>query len=483
MLLHRPKSVPGKIALLALALLLVCVACRLTLRDTYVDYIPVGDHVSNLRFTSERQTAFQPIEPALAGEYVKVRIRPTQSGEALFVLRDGSGRALSVQRYRVGRFMTVYDYDTGGFTGDSVVLAAFTAFCLAVSWIMLRAFLEARGPAFYSYSVVYYSGFSIFSMVTGLTMLILTARRLIDPSGFSMRDACSAITSASFQFMLVTAPLIVSFGIAMAFSNLVLLLHEQTKLKNILGLLVSVLLIGGEALGIWLYMRHSADARAAARLSGALEDVYATVFAYFECILAGSVICGTLAARHSPPPDRDFIIILGCWFRKNGTLPPLLRGRVDCALEFWKRQRAATGKEAVLVPSGGQGDGEIMPEADAMRRYLLDNGVEERLILTEDRSRDTYQNMAYSKVLIDAIQPGAKTAFATTNYHVFRSGVCASQAGLRAEGMGSPTRWWFWPNAFMRECAGLLVRRLWQELAVLALLVGFFRLLSVVLGG
>ena len=42
-------------------------------------------------------------------------------------------------------------------------------------------------------------------------------------------------------------------------------------------------------------------------------------------------------------------------------------------------------------------------------------------------------------------------AFATTNYHVFRSGILAHDEGLAAEGIGSHTKTYFWVNAFIRE--------------------------------
>ena len=118
----------------------------------------------------------------------------------------------------------------------------------------------------------------------------------------------------------------------------------------------------------------------------------------------------------------------------------------------------------------------------AMRRYLLAQGIPEAVILPESRSRNTYQNMEYSRALIGQAIPGAKVVYATTNYHVFRSGVWASLAGLRAEGIGSRTRWWFWPNAFMRECVGLLQNRWREELALLAVMTAFFATLSVLLG-
>jgi uncharacterized SAM-binding protein YcdF (DUF218 family) len=213
------------------------------------------------------------------------------------------------------------------------------------------------------------------------------------------------------------------------------------------------------------------------RIFYTLSSVYYTVFTYFECILIGSVACGLRAARHIPAPVQDYILILGCGFRKDGTLPPLLRGRVDKAIEFWKKQKEQGGKEAVLIPSGGQGGNEPMPEAVAMGRYLRECGIPDQAIMQEEKSRNTYQNMEFSKKLIEERDGNAddkNVIFVTTNYHVFRSGVWAGLAGLRAEGLGSNTKWWFWPNAFIRECIGLLANRIVPEVIWLVILVVIF---------
>jgi len=114
-----------------------------------------------------------------------------------------------------------------------------------------------------------------------------------------------------------------------------------------------------------------------------------------------------------------------------------------------------------------------------MRRYLLSRSVPGDCILCEDRSASTLQNMRFSRELIEA-RGGGRVLFSTTNYHVFRSGVWASDAGLPAEGIGSRTKWWFWPNAFMRECAGLLLARWKQELLLLLILTLLFGALSMV---
>ena len=88
-----------------------------------------------------------------------------------------------------------------------------------------------------------------------------------------------------------------------------------------------------------------------------------------------------------------------------------------------------------------------------MRNYLISHGVSSDRILEEDRSANTYENMKNSLDLINA-RPGTsrhKIAFSTTNYHVFRAGLIASELGMDAEGVGSPTKRYFWINAFIRE--------------------------------
>ena len=480
-----------QIAVCAALLLAFCAVCRLTVFRTFTAnlapnvYTPPGEQTvqqEQLHVITEEEGVLRVSEPVWENGDLNVSVEPLKAGRTFLLVRTPDGREVSMHDMRVTRFRTVYDATTGSFTGDKAVLIAVTAFWLLAGLIMIWNFLQVKGPAFYSYATIYYAGFSLFALVNFGLMLHVTVRHFANADSYSMLMAYSAIQSAALNFMLLTAPLILAFAVAMGVSNIALLRHERPSLSNVLGLGVGLLLIAGEAAGLAIGMRDFAGSEWEYRVTNTMTNVYATAFVYFECMLAGSVICGTRAAKHEPAPDKDFIVILGCWFRRDGTLTPLLKGRVDRALAFWRKQKEETGKEAVLIPSGGQGDDEPMPEAEAMRRYLLSQNVPERLIRVEDRSHSTAQNMAFSKELIRQINPEGKTAFATTNYHVFRSGVWAGEAGLPAEGVGSRTKWWYWPNAFMRECAGLLKKRWKQELLFLILLVGFYGLLSMVLG-
>ena len=479
------KKAAWEIAVCAAVLIALCLVCRFTFLNTYTAYVPISGRAAE----APRQGGVRMISDApqvLHGEidvhpdYLRVPVHADQTGEATLHFQNENGEILNSLYLRVDRFMTVYDMQTGGFTGDSAVMIAITVFWLVVSFIMLRHFFQARGTAFYAYSTIYFVGFFLFSLVTGLVMLSATAAHLADPAQYNMYTVYSVINSASTRFMLLTMPLVVLFAIAMGISNIALLRHERMWLPNMMGLLLSVALILGEGLGWYLFNRNFMGSEWEWRVRQTLENTCATVFVYCECMLAGSIVCGIKAAKHQPAPDKDFIIILGCWFRKDGTLPPLLRGRADRAIAFWREQKEKTGKEARFIPSGGQGKDEPMAEGEALRRYLVEQGVPENLILPETQSKNTYQNMDFSKAIIQETNPQGKAVFATTNYHVFRSGVWASLAGLNAEGVGSRTKWWYWPNAFIREVVGLLKKRWKQEILFLILLIAFFGVLSMV---
>ncbi|MER2056224.1 MAG: YdcF family protein, partial [Clostridia bacterium] len=418
---------------------------------------------------------------AVRGGYVRIPVYALSPGEAEVTVATEDETISYFYVLKVDSFRMVYDPGTGNFTGDTAALSGITLFWLMVGTIMLWYFFRAKGMDLYDYGTIYYAGFSLFAFATGLVMLSTAVSRLAHPESSSMYSAYAAISGASIRYMMLTTPLMVLFAGAVAVSNIALLRHERPRPQNVLGLLLSLLLLIGEAVGWYLFTRNSMGSDWQGRLDSALQNTYATAFIYCQCMLTGAAACGIRAARHIPAADKDFIIILGCWFRPDGTLPPLLRGRADRAIAFWRGQREKTGKEACFIPSGGQGSNEPIPEAEAIRQYLLSQGIEDRLILPEPRSVNTLQNMAFSRQIIRNTDPEGKAVFATSSYHVFRSGLWAKQAGLSAEGVGSRTKWWFWPNAFIRETAGLLQKRWKQEVCFLLLLIAFFDVLSMVL--
>ena len=481
------RKAAKQIAVCAFILLLLCIACRILVFNQFSIYIPQEETNASQGPAEGRATAAQPGvlrtgEAEYRAGYVRIPVFAEAPGGTDIFFSTAEDESASFHVMKVDCFLTVYDMNTGNFTGDTAVLISVTLFWLLVSAIMLWHFFRAKGPAFYDYGTIYYAGFSLFAMATVLVMLSTAVSHFAHPETHNMYSVYSAISGASVRYMMLTTPLMILFAGALAVSNIALLRHERhPRLQNFLGLLLSVLLAAGEAAGWYLFSRDFMGSEWEWRIDCALQNTYATFFIYCQCMLTGAVICGIKAARHRPDPDKDFIIIHGCWFRQDGTLPPLLRGRADKALEFWRTQKEKTGKEATFVPSGGQGADEPMPEAEAIRQYLLSRGIEDRLILPETRSVNTLQNMNFSREVIGKTGRDGKTVFATSSYHVFRSGLLAREAGLSADGIGGRTKWWFWPNAFIRETAGLLQKRWKQEVLLIVLLIGFFVLLSMFL--
>ena len=475
------RKAAKQITVCTIVLFLLCIVCRLLFFNQFSIYIP-AEHAEQGRITVKNPDVLQTGKAVFFPDYVRIPVSAREQGESDIIFRTEENGREFLHVMRADRFRTVYDMNTGNFTGDTAVLIAVTLFWLLVSAIMLWHFLRAKGPAFYDYGTIYYAGFFLFALASGLTMLNVTVRHFVHPESYNMYNAYSAISSAGTHYMLMTAPAMILFACAVAVSNVVLLRHEQRpRLKSALGLLVSLLLITGEAAGLYLWSRDFMGSEWEARIFSTLQNTYCTAFIYVQCMLTGAIICGIRAARQNPAPDKDFIIILGCWFRQDGSLPPLLKGRADKALEFWHMQKEETGREAIFIPSGGQGTDEPMPEAEAVRQYLLSNGIGEQLILPETGSANTLQNMSNSGKIIRETGHTGKTLFATSSYHVFRSGLLARQSGLPAEGIGSKTKWWFWPNAFLRETAGLLQKRWKQEIGFLILLIVFFGFLTMVL--
>ena len=470
------KKLAWQSALFAAVLVLFYIVFRLQ-DNTFTAYIPIHDPsqdmsqlqmVQDMDGEEEAQRGGLTFEPPVPrGNYAEVRMKPDRRGDVWARVQDGAGNDISLGGYHVGLFGTVYDYNTGGFTGDWV----------GESILLFLAFRRAKGAAFYAYSTIYLAGFSLFMLLTGITFAFGAAHHMRNPSEFPMMSVYARISSAGYQFLLVTTPFIVLFACAMTISNIELLRHERRRIQNVLGILISVIMVAGAALAVFLYTRNFSGSEIQYRIRLTLMNAYTTVYIYFECMLIGAIICGVVAAKHIPQGACRYIIILGCGFRKDGSLPPLLRGRVDRAISFWRQQKE-NGVDAILIPSGGQGRNESMAEAEAMRRYIAAQDIPPESILPENQSANTYQNMEFSKKLIEEHGAGSKVVFSTTNYHVFRSGVWASLAGLEAEGIGSHTKWWFWPNAFVRECVGLLVNRWKQELLFLIILIVLFGALS-----
>ncbi|MCR5090521.1 MAG: YdcF family protein [Oscillospiraceae bacterium] len=354
---------------------------------------------------------------------------------------------------------------------SQVLLCCF--FFIAVVILLVTFFRQLRCNP-YTYGTIYYAGFSLFFLFVFITNLRMTIRSWTDPAIYCRPQIIlSTLLYSARDYVYFSAPFLFLFSAVLFISNISLIRHEGRRFVNILGMILAVLLVGGE-LVLLRMNRGMGGSQLQVILYVLGGNLLTAIFLYFECMMIGTIVADVIAAVFEPPYDRDYMIILGCGIRKDGTPSPLLRGRIDRAVQFYNRQLEETGKKLVFVPSGGKGGDEPVSESECMANYLLTQGIPGNQILKEDQSSNTSENMRFSADKIHALTPDAKVAFSTNHYHVFRSGILAGQANLSAVGIGARTKYYFWPNAAVREFVGLLAAHRRSQLLVILSIVLFY---------
>ena len=146
----------------------------------------------------------------------------------------------------------------------------------------------------------------------------------------------------------------------------------------------------------------------------------------------------------------DAVIVLGAGV--NGETP---------SAALWSRIRAAEDyleihPDVPVVLSGGQGAGEAISEAEAMRRALWkEDGAENARLLLEERSTNTAENFRFSKALLEerGLDTGRATiAVVTNDFHCFRAHMIARRQGLKTIDVPAELPWWWLTaNYYLRE--------------------------------
>ena len=351
----------------------------------------------------------------------------------------------------------------GKSNGDIVIPISIILF---LGTIIIRLFMQLRKDVrenFYQYKNVRTLGIIIF-------LVFVFLEQLMTPVNYDGLDETMRVTlgTASIISIFVLPVAFVMF-ILVSITNVQLMLKEGKNWRNMLGFFLGILLCFitliphfiNQFLQNATFVDVHRESGIATHVDLFLENLIPLVAAYLECILVATIIFAVRAAKHIPSFDKDYILILGCQIKKDGSLTNLLKGRADRAIEFARLQKENTGKDIIFVPSGGQGSDEVISEGEAIRNYLIDEGIEEERILLEDKSTSTYENFKFSNDRIMESREGDKSApriaFSTTNYHVFRSGMLAAEQGINAEGIGSTTRRYFWINAFIREFIATII--------------------------
>ena len=127
----------------------------------------------------------------------------------------------------------------------------------------------------------------------------------------------------------------------------------------------------------------------------------------------------------------DAIVVLGA-AQYVGRPSPVLRARLDHALDLWQR-----GLAPRLIFTGGTGVGDTTSEAAVSRIYALRHGVPDAAILMEKEGRTTRESIAAVSVIMHARQ--MRTAILVSDpFHMLRLRILSTQYGVDA--YTSPTK-------------------------------------------
>lgn len=140
------------------------------------------------------------------------------------------------------------------------------------------------------------------------------------------------------------------------------------------------------------------------------------------------------AARTDAPSGCGYIVVLGAGV--NGDTPSLsLVNRLDAAYGY-----LTANPETVAVVTGGQGPGENLTEAAAMRAWLEAKGIASDRIVEEDKAVSTKENLAFSFDLIRARGGDLQNvAVVSSEYHLYRAKLLAAQLGVAVTGIAGET--------------------------------------------
>lgn len=196
------------------------------------------------------------------------------------------------------------------------------------------------------------------------------------------------------------------------------------------------------------------------KLPGAVQKVFIifTVIGLIAFVFVeGFVISGFF---QKGTKGLDYIVVLGAHVRASGP-SRVLAMRLDKAIAY-----ATENENTTLIVSGGQGSNEPMSEAQAMFDYLVEKGIQEERILLEDKSTNTYENLTFSRRLLEVHfqeqqsreeKPEPSVGIVTNNFHVYRAVQLAESNNYENVcGIAARSDFFLQANNMVREFCGVM---------------------------
>ena len=168
-------------------------------------------------------------------------------------------------------------------------------------------------------------------------------------------------------------------------------------------------------------------ARAGHTIRMIITSVIATVIIFW----AGWMLAVLVWSNLDQARPADSIVVLGA-AQYDGHPSPVLRARLDHAVDLWNRRLAR-----IVVLTGGKGSGDTTTEAAVGRAYVKRRGIPEEAILLESHGRTTRESLLTVSQILKA--RGMKTAIVVSDpFHMLRLWILSRRLGFVP--LTSPTR-------------------------------------------
>ena len=276
------------------------------------------------------------------------------------------------------------------------------------------------------------------------------------------------VQDALFGFAFVLLPLLIFLsGIFLIYNGVILLKREGRSKANYLSTLFGIAILLFFALMLFRFGDRG-DLLFNNHLINILFVFITYSYFIFGFAFAGFMLYSILYLFIPKKKHYDFIIIHGAGLLGGEKVTPLLKRRIDKAVEAYHKSKNPHIK---IIASGAQGADEKISEAQAIVNYLLEEtDVPREAIILEDKSTTTYENLLYSKELGEKLVAKPQFLFVTNDYHVFRTSTYARKLKMKGDGLGCRTAGYYIPSAFIREYVALCVKLKWLFMFLYGLL-------------
>lgn len=253
---------------------------------------------------------------------------------------------------------------------------------------------------------------------------------------------------------------LIYYGVIIVYSGI------GTSMSVIWLILAALLALMGVVIHFFPMFRHKVPIR----MEVAVTTFFTTLFAIFIIVeLAMGFHFFSLEKQST-----DYVVVLG-YQVQNGKINKTLEHRLDKAYEY-----AQVHPNTVFILSGGKNEDENVSVAEVMYDYLKKRGVPEYQMIKEEQSAGTYENIVYSKMIIDEREKARRgwirdlmsrsgylsppdeevtirVGIVTSNFHVLRAKAIAKQAGIQnVSGIASKSDPILLLHLCVRECFMIL---------------------------